>query len=133
MQSRLASVGLAQARPNNNAIVTKMLRMCAYRHLSSPRSPACCVSVQAYKGRKSEQSSEIKPFSAIPGPKPLPVIGNLLDIKRNLPSMRLYVERCIKEYGGIFKLKYPGGESNSAPLPHFSRAGQTPSPPPQPE
>lgn len=36
------------------------------------------VSVQGDRAEESSPSQEIKPFSAIPGPKPLPLVGNML-------------------------------------------------------
>ena len=51
---------------------------------------------------------EIKPFSAIPGPKPLPVLRNLLEFRKNLPRLHLFLEECYEKYGSIFKLETPG-------------------------
>ena len=51
---------------------------------------------------------DVKPFSAIPGPKPLPVLRNMLDLKNNSKTLNHYFEWCSKEYGDIFKLEVPG-------------------------
>ena len=53
-------------------------------------------------------SEGIKPFSEIPGPKPLPIIRNLLDFKRNINRLIDFLEECYNEYGEIFKLEVPG-------------------------
>ena len=54
------------------------------------------------------EMGEIKPFSEIPGPKPLPIIHNLLEVKKNSSRMLFYLEDCCKNYGEIFKLQVPG-------------------------
>lgn len=51
---------------------------------------------------------ECKPFSAMPGPKPLPVVGNMRDMYNNSSTFHLYLDKCFKEYGDIFKLKIFG-------------------------
>ena len=53
-------------------------------------------------------SEGIKPFGEIPGPKPLPIIRNLLDFKRNINRLIDFLEECYNEYGEIFKLEVPG-------------------------
>ena len=50
----------------------------------------------------------VKPFSAIPGPKPLPLLRNALEFKKNLQRLHVYFEECHEKYGGIFKLEAPG-------------------------
>ena len=55
-----------------------------------------------------EPNLDVKPFSAIPGPKPLPVLRNLLELKRNMTKFHLYFDECHKKYGEIFKLEAPG-------------------------
>ena len=56
----------------------------------------------------SDEGGAVKPFSAIPGPKPLPILRNLLELRKNLPRLHLYLEECHKKYGKIFKLETPG-------------------------
>lgn len=53
-------------------------------------------------------ATEIKPFSEIPGPKPLPIIRNLLDFKNNINRLIHFLEECHEKYGEIFKLEVPG-------------------------
>ena len=53
-------------------------------------------------------SKEIKPFSEIPGPKPLPILHNLLDFKSNSSRLIDFLEECYYKYGEIFKLEVPG-------------------------
>ena len=65
-------------------------------------------SAEAVARSSRELEGDVKPFSAIPGPKPLPVLRNLLELKRNLPRLGLYLEECYKKYGKIFKLETPG-------------------------
>lgn len=55
-----------------------------------------------------ECSETVKPFSEIPGPKPLPIIRNILDFRRNSDRLIYFLEECYKKYGGIFKLEVPG-------------------------
>ena len=67
-------------------------------------------SAEAVASSKSREQldGDIKPFSAIPGPKPLPVLRNLLELRKNLPRMHLYLEEYYEKYGKIFKLETPG-------------------------
>lgn len=53
-------------------------------------------------------NTEVKPFSAIPGPKPLPVLHNVLEFRKNLSRLHNYIEECSERYGDIFKLEAPG-------------------------
>ena len=50
----------------------------------------------------------VQPFSAIPGPKPLPVIRNLLEFRKHFFTLDRYLEECSDKYGEIFKLEAPG-------------------------
>ena len=54
----------------------------------------------------------VKPFREMPGPKPMPVLGNLWEVNKNLPKLAMYYHQCLKEFGGIFKLHLPGGRLN---------------------
>ena len=53
-----------------------------------------------------------KPFSAIPGPKPLPIIGNVVELNANIKRYNLYTDECFREYGDIFKFSYFGKLNN---------------------
>jgi len=58
-----------------------------------------------------QSSSAIKqplPFNAMPGPKPIPVMGNALQLKQNVHRLRTYYEECFKKYGDIFRVKALG-------------------------
>ena len=48
----------------------------------------------------------VKPFSAIPGPEPLPLLRNALEFKNNLSTLHVYFDG--EKYGEIFKLEAPG-------------------------
>ena len=48
----------------------------------------------------------VKPFGAIPGPKPLPLLRNALEY--DVPKLHVYFEELHKKYGEIFKLEVPG-------------------------
>ena len=50
----------------------------------------------------------IKPFNAIPGPVQVPLLGNSLELRRNIERLRLYIHECFDKYGDIFKLKSIG-------------------------
>lgn len=52
--------------------------------------------------------SKIKPFSEIPGPRPLPIVRNIPDFRRNCGRLIYYLEECYEKYGEIFKLEVPG-------------------------
>lgn len=58
-------------------------------------------------GLRSSSAAEdgVKPFSAIPGPKPLPFVGNTIAMAVNSNRYTAFHEECFKEYGDIFKLK----------------------------
>ena len=60
--------------------------------------------------RVSSDRRGVKPFREMPGPRPLPILGNFLEVKRNLSQLAMYYHQCLKEFGGIFKLRFPGGE-----------------------
>ena len=56
----------------------------------------------------NEYESVVQPFSAIPGPRPLPVLRNLMKFRKNFFNLHLYFEECSEKYGEIFKLETPG-------------------------
>lgn len=62
----------------------------------------------AEQGDTSREQKNIKPFSDIPGPKPLPILHNLLDFRRNSGRVIYYLQECYKKYGEIFKMEIPG-------------------------
>ena len=66
------------------------------------------TSTEAAVREREPADPEIKPFSAIPGPRPLPVLRNLLEMRRNMARFHFYIEECHKKYGEIFKLEAPG-------------------------
>ena len=45
------------------------------------------------------------PFSAMPGPKPLPLLGNSLELKKNLENLRLYYREGFNKFGDIYRIK----------------------------
>ena len=53
----------------------------------------------------------VQPFSAIPGPKPLPLLRNLLKFRKHFFTLNHYLEECSDKYGEIFKLEAPGRSS----------------------
>ena len=67
---------------------------------------ACSTSPSAdHLGTCNRGGKDVKPFSAIPGPRGLPILGNLKDLSANISQLHLYLYRCFKEYGDIFKFK----------------------------
>ena len=77
------------------------------------RLPTFAVSSSrgAWAHSASSDKGEVKPFREMPGPRPLPILGNFLEVKRNLPRLAMYYHQCLKEFGRIFKLQLPGGEN----------------------
>ena len=71
-----------------------------------PASAAAAAVQEARAERLSE--NQLKPFSEIPGPKPLPVLRNLLDFRRNSKKLNQFLGECYEKYGEIFKLEAPG-------------------------
>ena len=65
-------------------------------------------SALAIHGDSELVKTTVKPFSAIPGPKPLPLLRNALEFKKNLQRLHVYFEECHEKYGEIFKLEAPG-------------------------
>ena len=61
--------------------------------------------------KQAQASEAVKPFDAMPGPKPLPVLGNLLEIKKNTKRLRYYLHEGLQKYGGIARLRLPGTRS----------------------
>ena len=70
--------------------------------------PWPAAAVAAAQCRRQSSAAEPKPFSAIPGPKGLPVLGSLLDLRRNTKQLHVFVDDHLKKYGDIVKLKLPG-------------------------
>ena len=54
------------------------------------------------------KEDSLKPFSAVPGPRPLPILGNLIEMRKNQERLRLHYEECFLQYGEIFKLRVMG-------------------------
>ena len=52
----------------------------------------------------ADEKPKVKPFSEIPGPKPLPLLGNYLDIKKNATNTQEFFLDLCKEYGEMVKL-----------------------------
>ena len=78
--------------------------------LTSVRLSSASISTVVPKSSESqgELAKMVQPFSAIPGPKPFPVLRNLLEFRKNLLVLDQYLEECSKKYGDIFKLEAPG-------------------------
>ncbi|KAG2373389.1 hypothetical protein C9374_012255 [Naegleria lovaniensis] len=49
-----------------------------------------------------------KPYEEIPGPKPLPILGNLLDLLKHKGIPSLYFYELCEKYGDIVRLSMPG-------------------------
>ncbi len=47
-------------------------------------------------------------LSHLPGPKAIPLLGNLLDIERD--RLRISLHRWAKEYGGVYRVRLPIGD-----------------------
>ena len=69
------------------------------------RSAAARSRAEEYESPSMERT---KPVSEIPGPKPLPILRNLLDFKNNVDRLIYFLEECHDKYGEIFKLEVPG-------------------------
>ncbi len=72
------------------------------RGISLPRSL-----VRLQSGAVLKEDS-LKPFSAVPGPRPLPILGNTIEMRKNQERSYLYHEECFLHYGEIFKLRTMG-------------------------
>ncbi len=44
-----------------------------------------------------------QPFSAIPGPKGWPLLGNVIELRRNVQHYKEYYHSYFKKYGDIYK------------------------------
>eukprot|EP00731_Ephydatia_muelleri_P017866 Em0010g964a len=58
----------------------------------------------------NDQFQTIKPFSEIPGPKGLPILGSLLDVARTIKKAGddNYFHQQLLKYGPIVKITTPG-------------------------
>ena len=86
------------------------LRM-TLKSVSSMLSSAASSTVAAHAHAATDSeppAAAVQPFSAIPGPKPLPILRNILEFRKNLFSLHQYLEECSEKYGDIFKLEAPG-------------------------
>lgn len=67
------------------------------------------VEVQEYSiNTQDAETATAKSFSSIPGPKPLPVVGNIPTLYASRTKEPLFFDKCFKEYGDIFKLNLFG-------------------------
>ena len=66
------------------------------------------IATRSIAASVSQSNERIKPFCDIPGPKPLPILRNLLDFKNNVDRLIYFLEECYEKYGEIFKLEVPG-------------------------
>ncbi len=71
-----------------------------------------CVTTSSHsKQQAATRPQQAKPFNSIPGPKPLPLLGNLLDIVRVRRRGQRFSDfnyEGLEKYGGIMKLLIPG-------------------------
>ena len=72
------------------------------------RTSASAAARAVPKSDHHDSSDSVKPFSAIPGPKPSPVVRNLLEFRRNSKRINKFLEECYRKYGEVFKLETPG-------------------------
>ena len=57
----------------------------------------------------AQSSSETKPFSSLPGPTPLPLLGNTRELMANSNRfLGSYMDESFKKYGDIFKVSAVG-------------------------
>ena len=96
--------------------MTKMLSSLKYsmRRLPTRTRLAVWRSVTTSSHSKQQAATrpqQAKPFNSIPGPKPLPLLGNFLDIARSRKSgvpMTEFYDKGLKKYGEIMKITIPG-------------------------
>ena len=54
---------------------------------------------------------EVKPYSAIPGPKPLlGKWGNVLEMGKNISRMTNYLSETLNKHGDIARIRLPGSK-----------------------
>ncbi len=94
--------------------MTKMLSSLKYsmRRLPTTRLAVRSVTTSSHsKQQAATRTQQAKPFNSIPGPKPLPLLGNFLDIARSrksgVPMVEFY-DKGLKKYGEIMKITIPG-------------------------
>ncbi len=71
-----------------------------------------CVSTSSHsKQQAATRPQQAKPFNSIPGPKPLPLLGNFLDIakaRKSGENLADFYDKGFKKYGEIMKMTLPG-------------------------
>ncbi len=83
------------------------------RRLPTTRLAVRSVTTSSHSKQQAaaRRPQQAKPFNSIPGPKPLPLLGNFLDIakvRKSGENLFEFYDKGFKKYGEILKITLPG-------------------------
>ncbi|XP_071105203.1 1,25-dihydroxyvitamin D(3) 24-hydroxylase, mitochondrial-like [Haliotis cracherodii] len=85
-----------------------MLSRVAFIHVRPGQSTSAVSVLCRYKATSAQtddHAADVKPFSALPGPKGLPVVGTLFDIMKNSARLNEMIQKRHETYGPIYREK----------------------------
>ena len=111
---RSATPDIHTAHSNQRVRIHTVQKMLStpMRRLPTTRLTVRSVTTSSHsKQQAAIRPQQAKPFNSIPGPKPLPLLGNFLDIvkvRKSGENLFEFYDKGFKKYGEIMKITIPG-------------------------